>query len=172
MIPKELPPIKLLRECFRYERSGGVLFWKKRPLCHFKNEAWRRYWNRRWVGKKIGSITSSGHLTVRLFGSAYKVHRIIWKMDKGIEPPLLVEHKNRKPAANSIFNLRPASYAQNAINKNRQAGIKKTRNGAWEARIHKARKYIHLGTFKKRSEAVAVRKKAEISLYGEFAPCA
>lgn len=167
---KTIPAVKLLRECFRYERSAGKLYWRKRPFRHFKSRKWGKHWNRRWAGKEAASITDTGHATVRIFGTAYKVHRVIWKIDKGVEPPSLLDHRDRKPSANIISNLRPASYSQNLINKNRQAGIKKARNGDWEARIHKDKKYIHLGTFGSRAAAIVARRQAEVRLYGEFAP--
>ena len=167
---KTLPSTKLLRECFRHERSTGKLFWRKRPLRHFKNPTWGKHWNCRWADKEAASVTSSGHLTVRLFNVAYKVHRVIWKLVKGIEPPPMLDHRDRKPNSNKDTNLRPTSYAQNTINRSKQAGLKRTRNGTWEARVHKDKKYIHLGTFRLKSEAVAARKRAASELHGEFAP--
>ena len=92
------------------------------------------------------------------------------------EPPNITDHKNRKRAGNTLANLRGASHGQNFINRTKtwgmsgRVGIKLARNGAWEARIHKDKKYIHLGTFKSKSKAIEVRRKAEIELYGEFAP--
>lgn len=167
---KKLPPVEVLRECFRYERSTGKLFWRRRPLRHFKNAAWGRHWNCRWAGKEAASPSTSGHLTLRIFGVSYKVHRVIWKMVRGTEPPLMLDHRDRKPSSNRDFNLRPTSYAQNTINRNKQAGLKRARNGAWEARINKDKKYVHLGTFKSKAKAIAARRQAAVELYGEFAP--
>lgn len=167
---KTLPPAQVLTKYFRYESRTGKLFHRRRPLSEFRLAAWGRHWNKRWSGKEAGSFTDFGHLTVRLFGKAYKVHRVIWKMVRGTEPPSMLDHRDRKPSSNKDSNLRAASYAQNTINRNKQAGLKQTRNGNWEARIHKDKKYIYLGTFKSKLKAAAVRRQAAVELYGEFAP--
>lgn len=173
---KILPPVDILRKRLHYERSTGKLFLKRRPLSDFRLAAWGRYWNRRWAGKEAGSISDSGHRTVGLFGKTYKAHRIIWKMVRGTEPPPITEHKNRKPDSNKDSNIRAASYSQNFINRTKSwgkhgyIGLRQSQCGNWEARIHKDRKYIHLGTFKSKRKAIAVRRKAAIELYGEFAP--
>ena len=167
---KILPSTDVLRKYLRYDRSTGKLFHRKRSISDFKLAAWGRYWNKRWAGKEAGSAGDSGHLTVGLLGETYKAHRIIWKITRGTEPPPMLDHRDRKPDSNIDSNLRPTSYAQNTINRNKQAGIKRARNGAWEARIHKDKKYIHLGTFKLKTEAIAARQKAATELYGEFAP--
>lgn len=172
---KILPPAKFLRECFRYERKTGKLFWKKRPLKHFKLAAWGQYWNRLWAGKEAGSLTDFGHLTVGLFGGTYKAHRIIWKIVTGEEPPALLDHRDKKPANNKWKNLREATFSENFVNrsviwcKSGYSGIRKSKCGHWEARIHKDKKCVHLGTFKSKNKALAARRKAEAELYGEFA---
>lgn len=167
---KILPPVEVLRKHFRYDRRSGKLFHRKRPLHDFRLPAWGRYWNSRWAGKEAGSVSDSGHLTVGLLGNTYKAHRVIWKMIRGTEPPPMLDHRDRKPSSNRDSNLRPTSYAQNTINTNRQAGLRQARNGSWEARIHKDKKYFHLGTFKSKAKAIAARRQAAIELYGEFAP--
>lgn len=171
---KILPDADVLRKHLRYERSTGKLFWHSRPLSDFRLPAWGRYWNRRWAGKEAGSITDFGHYTVGLFGGTYKAHRIIWKMVTGKEPPPVLDHRDKNPANNKWGNIRAATFGENFVNRSvvwckaGHSGIRKRTYG-WEARIHKDKKCIQIGTFKTKSLAIAARKKAEAELYGEFA---
>jgi hypothetical protein len=175
---KILPAADVLRAYLRYDRRAGKLLWKTRPLSDFKLAAWGKYWNRRFAGKEAGSITDSRHFTVGLFGDTYKAHRIIFKMMTGKEPPQNLDHRDKNPSNNKWRNIRPATFAQNFVNrsvvwcKSGHSGIRESKCGHWEVRIHKDRKCIHLGTYKSKAKALAVRRKAEVELYGEFAQCA
>ena len=49
-------PVELLDECFLYEQSTGALYWKERPLKHFCGERQQKTWNKRFSGKRAGSV--------------------------------------------------------------------------------------------------------------------
>lgn len=64
---KPLPSQKYIRECLKYNPKTGKLFWKKRPLSHFKNESGYNRWNARWPGKpaftaRMGKAGFIGHI--------------------------------------------------------------------------------------------------------------
>jgi hypothetical protein len=174
---KKLPPVEYLRECFRYEKATGKLFWKRRPLRHFKHRKAWKVWNARQPRTEALASIKKG--TQHRHGSIDKIiylqHRVIWKLLYKVEPPPIIDHRNRKGSVNLPKNLRAASHSQNFINrtstigKSGIIGVRKSRFG-WEARIHKDKKYIHLGTFPTKESAVDARKQAEKIYYGEFAP--
>lgn len=173
---KKIPNLKILRECYRYDAREGHLYWRKRPRKHFKSTRVFRNWNNKFAGTRAFTYLNMGYLSGRLFSVVYKEHRVIWKFVTGREPPPMLDHKNRNRSSNKKKNLRPASYGQNFINRSESwgttgfIGVKRARNGAWEARIHKDKKYIHLGTFRSKAKAVAIRRQATSELYGAFAP--
>lgn len=88
----------------------------------------------------------------------------------------MLDHRDRDPANNRWKNLRAAGYSENSINRTRSwgqhpnIGVRPKKSGSWEARIHKDKKYFHLGTFASEQEAIAARKAKAIELYGAFAP--
>lgn len=181
---KPLPLVEFLDECFEYEASTGKLYWKRRPLEHFERprefpaySAQRecKRWNTRYAGQEVGVPSDDGHLHVRLQGTSYFVHRVIWKLVTRMEPPELLDHRDQIPDNNRFRNLRPASESQNQINRSNGWGAAKARGirfqrGRWYARVHKNRECIHVGGFATKEEAVAARSVELKRLYGEFAP--
>ena len=66
--PKTLPTIEFLKGCFCEE--DGYLYWRERPLNHFKSEySWRNF-NSQFKGKKCPKtlVRGSRYLTVRVSG--------------------------------------------------------------------------------------------------------
>lgn len=51
---KNLPPCDFLNECFEL-RKDGFLYWKKRPIEHFKNKEDALLFNEKWAGTLAGS---------------------------------------------------------------------------------------------------------------------
>lgn len=174
---RKLPPLEYLKECFRYDRRTGLLFWKKRPLKHFSDRKSQRWWNSNFAGMEaLGSICTSGHKRGFLDGKSCAAHRVVWKLVTGKEPPDVIDHIDRDPINNRWGNLREATNSQNFINRTRgwgisgHPGLRVGYGGRWEARIHKDKKYIHIGTFASKTEALAARKRVEKELYGAFSP--
>lgn len=180
---KPLPPTEVLQERLAYDPTSGKVFWKPRPVEHFERE--REYpaysadreckrWNTRYAGKEAGNLSDEGYLTVRLSGSSYKLHRIIWKLETGVEPPEVLDHKDRDRANNRWNNLRPSNDSANQMNKAGwgntcdQIGVR-VRNGRWQARIHKNGTSYDLGWFASQAEATTAYKAKAAELYGEFA---
>lgn len=100
MKPVALPPRKELLRQLRYFPREGVLVWR----------------TGRNKGKLAGSCESVGKLSLWVNGKHYAVHRLIWKMIHGAEPPV-VDHKDGNGYNNRRNNLRGAGYSENNQNR-------------------------------------------------------
>lgn len=103
----------------------------------------------------------------------YNAYRIIMGVE---DTNLEVDHINGNKWDNRKANLRIVSHADNMknrkLNKNNKSGytgVKETRCGTWNAQIFCDGKYIGLGTYKTKEEAVAARKAGEEKYFGKFA---
>jgi HNH endonuclease len=100
------------------------------------------------------------------------MHREIMQAPKG----LLVDHRNRNSLDNRRFNLRLATYSQNAANKRTSRKNKSGYPGVcWQKDCNKWRAYVaidgaqkYLGLFSSLGEAVSVRSEYAKRIYGEF----
>lgn len=166
---KELPSLKYLQECFDYNPETGDLYWKERPLHHFKSEAGMKTFNTSCVGL-IPINESMQYLRVTLadYGKC-TAHRIIWKLVTGNEPVGVIDHLNLNKLDNRFENLRDVSQHENMMNKglmcNNTSGVAglsyvKSDN-VWRASININNRGYRLGTFKTKEEAVAARIHAE-----------
>lgn len=122
MPPKELPELSYLLECF--EIIGDVLHWKTRPFSHFTSSRNFNVFNSRYAGKAAGHMNKTNkYLEVRLDGKIYKGHRILYKMNTGVEPQLIVDHIDGDVTNNSISNLRECNSQENARNASKRTKI-------------------------------------------------
>lgn len=174
---KILPSFEVLRDCLRYERKTGLLFWRFRPDDYFPTWQAAAKWNGKFAGREAFTCVDNGYRVGQLFNVRYKAHRIIWKMVTECEPPAIMDHRDRNRSNNKWKNLREATPSQNLINrrlsdnKAKALGIRESECGNWEARITKNKKAIHLGTYVSKKAAISARAEASKKLYGEFAPC-
>lgn len=89
-----------------------------------------------------------------------------------------VDHEDRNPLNNRKYNLRNANFAQQNINQKRQInntsgiiGVSWSKaNQKWLASIGVNNKWIYLGYFIEKHDAIVARLKAEKKYFGEFAP--
>lgn len=87
----------------------------------------------------------------------------------------MTDHDNRNRLDNRRFNLRPASFEENAWNTagwsrrvSRFKGV--SRNGSgWTARIYRSGVQYRLGTFRTEEEAAAAYDEKATELFGQFA---
>ena len=85
-----------------------------------------------------------------------------------------VDHIGHRPYDNRKKYLRICSNTENqhnkGINKNNTSGFTgiNEQHGKWRAYIWRNSKYIHLGMFDNKEDAIAARKAAEEKYYGEY----
>lgn len=162
-----------LHEAFTY--IDGELYWKQRPLYHFKNVKGMHIFNSRQAHTKAGSL-NHGYVRVRLTCGVTFAHRIIFLMLNGYLPKE-IDHIDGNPSNNKIANLREATHAQNARNMKTNSRNTSGAKGVyfhkltkkWQVIIREAGRYKQIGLFANFDDAKAARKQAEQEFYKEFA---
>lgn len=106
----ELPSQAELLHLFSYNPETGVLLWRNPPGRRLK------------PGQVAGNICPAyGYRVVGLTCQGRKlllrVHRVVWKMMTGVEPPVRIDHINRDRLDNRWANLRDGSGTVNHDNK-------------------------------------------------------
>ena len=140
--PRSKQEIELLRAWISYDPKTGVLSWRKKPCIQVS------------VGDSAGAL-HDGYIRIRCRGEQYMAHRVAWALHTGAWPAGEIDHINGVRHDNRISNLRDVPRALNRQNVLRARadnrvgipGVKKTRSGAFEARIVISGRYLHLGTF-------------------------
>lgn len=151
-----------VKTLFEYDKETGCLIWKKLAV---KNQVKE--------GSAAGYLTDRGYIRVDIEGAQYYIHRIIWLFVYGEFPSGHIDHINHNRADNRISNMRDVCRIINGQNrskgKNNISGVCGVgwhkQKQQWQARITINKKLVHLGSFNKFDDAVAVRKNAEIK-YG------
>ena len=162
---KPLPPLPLLRELLLIDESSpSGLRWKVRV-------AWRIQ-----VNDVAGNLKKTDkYWYVRINGSDYLAHRIIFYIYHGTEPGgFQIDHIDRNKSNNRIDNLRLVDRSNNGRNvglsSRNKSGYKgvhfNRRQGKYGARIEVYGKKIWLGDFKNIEDAIAARKAGEIKYWG------
>jgi len=166
---RQLPSVEYLRECFTYDARTGKLFWKFRPLEHFKKLGGMKIQHTRFAGKEVKTLTFDGrgraYVTCYLDNKRTKAHRIIYKLCTGKDPEQ-IDHKNGDTLDNRISNLRSVDNKTNAKNRvkpiNNVSGISgvhwDTRKSRWMVQGSDKTKRIHLMTTQDFFEACCARK--------------
>lgn len=157
-----------VRECLDYDPDTGLLKWKKRPVEHFKSDRNWKMWNTRFSDKNTGSfVNKKGYMNIKLNGTTYRTHRIVWLIVHGEWPKDHIDHIDGDRINNKIENLRDVPNSENHknmammyINTSGHSGVS-FRGKNWIARISVNGKEKHLGVFKTIDEAIKARKAAE-----------
>jgi hypothetical protein len=177
--PVALPEVSYLRQLLHYEPHTGKLFWRWRSLCQFADVRNFHRWNKRYAGEEAFTAThKNGAKHGAIDWQPYVAHRVIWKLMTGQEPGVMVDHEDRNRSNNCWNNLRNVECFQNSINrskhKNNTSGYPgvyfSKRQNRWKAQIALRNSRVHLGTFKKKSDAISARLVAEKKYHGEFSP--
>lgn len=174
--PSTLPPADYLHACFDYNPETGEFRWRRRPLEHFASPRAEARWNARYAGAIVGIIDYRGSHRFRFGRRNYKIHRIIFKMMTGEEPPATIDHRDGNPSNNRWTNLRPATQVQQIYNASLRSdnssghrGVTWDReNRKWIAQININGRHHNLGRFISVEEAAAAYETAARKAFGEF----
>ncbi len=139
-----------VRELFSYNPLTGRLHWKRRISQIAK------------IDSKAGTFNGKGYLSVIIAGHSYQHHRLVWLWFHGsLDRSSIVDHIDRWPSNDRIWNLRIATKAQNNLNtklrSDNRSGYRgvyfNKRLGKWCACINVAGRRKHLGVFDNPKEA-------------------
>lgn len=145
-----------LHHLLDYDPITGVFKWKN-PLARNVK-----------AGDTAGSVTSTGHIVIRVRGIYYLAHQLAWLYVFGKMVERL-DHKDGERDHNAIENLREATNSQNCFNRqNLERGVYPS-GKRFVAKITVDYQQMHLGTFDTKGEALEARRKAAIKYFGEFA---
>lgn len=101
--------VDYLNQCFHLNMEEWALYWKTRPLHHFKDLRSCNRWNTIYAGTASGFENRSGrtyYRIVKLDSKSLPAHRIIWAMVRGVWPESDIDHIDGNGLNNSISNLR------------------------------------------------------------------
>lgn len=148
-----LPDVKSLRQLFAYSKAGELV----------------RVSGPR-AGEIVGKPNRNGYLRVVVCGRSLMVYIIIWALSKGHWPPAgyLVDHRNRNRTDNRPRNLRLASHAENAWNREGDGVSFCKRSGKYRARVQANGRRVHLGYFTTKAAARAAYKAALPQMQPKF----
>lgn len=164
---KELPPLEYLESLFDLDVDAGVLRWRRRSGIH-------ESWNTKYAGKIAGDPQAGGRMRVGIDHGRYLVHRIIFKMFYGYEPPE-IDHEDTDYTNNRPSNLRPCDHGSNVANgkrRKKKADLPKgvyISKGKYASYIRKDGIANHLGYFDDVESAHAAYCAAADKIHGEFA---
>lgn len=129
---------------FIYE--NGEIFWRQRPMSHFKTEKEHKRWNKRHASNKAGCMyypkkSVEGYLRVVVNSKWLLVHRVVWMMHfSEIPEGKEIDHINGVGNDNRIENLRLVSNLENKKNKPKYKNNKSGITGVnWESKSKKWR---------------------------------
>lgn len=159
--------IESLRSLIAYDPETGV----------FTRKVKRDFNPKSVLGKPLGTPYSNGYIGFRVLSRKYLAHRLAWFYVHGVWPVEDIDHVNGNRADNRISNLREATRSQNMANTKTQTNnvsghrgvIFDKSNQRWMAYMQRHGKFINLGRFDLKEEAIAVRQQAFASAFGEFA---
>ena len=158
---KEVIDQETVKKLFHYDAESGMLLW--------------RYGNGRNVKpwQQAKAPNGQGYYTVKINGTNYRVHRLIWLYVYGDFPKEDIDHKNRIRNDNRLCNLRAVSRTDNCQNislpnhnKSGHIGVswfelRKT----WTVYVKVNKKNKWLGYYKNLDDAIAARKAGEKQYY-------
>jgi hypothetical protein len=160
-----LPAAELLIRRYEYSSQTGELRWRIASANGKRN-----------AGDLAGKKNPRGIIDLKIDGTWYKAHRIIWKMVTGRNPGgMVVDHKDGNPSNNRFENLRLADWSLNNANSRvrlaKQSGLPKgvTRKGRrFVARIGRNGSYL-VGAYDCPAKAHEAYLQAARQQWGEFA---
>ena len=159
------PTAQQIADVLVYDPQTGVFTWRVDRSYKVK------------AGDVAGKINSSGHRQIRVRGSLYLAHQLVWVLMTGSWPVHRIDHVDNDHDHNAWHNLREATHSQNMWNRktnaNSSTGFKGVTlnkpSGKYIARVSRNGKRFSLGYFATAEEAYAARTNALTQFHGEFA---
>lgn len=160
---KPLPSLGRLFQLFDLDKENGFLLHKKK--CGTKR------------GSTAGNVTPQGYRRVKIDGSLYLTHRVIYFMAFGKDPGLLeVDHVNGDKSDSRPENLRLATRHQNRQNVGTYSNNTTKHKGTW---FDKQRRLYfcavqcdgvreQFGPFETLKEAADIYQKEAKDRFGDF----
>ena len=152
------------------------LDWLRARFIYDPETGWLRYARPQCgVGqtRRAGTQKQSGYREVKVLGTFYLEHRLIWFIVTGKWPEPECDHKSRVRNDNRWENLREATHSQNRCNSvgvgsaTGFRGVYKNHKG-FVAQIRISGKLVTLGTRKTPEEASQLYVEAATDLHGAF----
>lgn len=171
---KDTPSQEYLKSIFYYDESTGNLIWKGKSISESKDVKNSKIWNTKFKDKIAGYKNyANDYIEIRLDGQLYKAQRLVWKLCKGEEPSLHIDHINGNPSDNRIENLRLATNQDNCRNM-RTRGDKKYRGvnkvrGKYQASFTVRDTVNSSPLFSQIEDAARWYDEQVIKAFGEFA---
>ncbi len=133
------------------------------------------------AGEVVGKVRKDGYSRVWVEGAHALVHRVVWKMRTGQEPPKYLDHINGDRSDNRFENLREADHFMNMWNRSEHklntsgfTGIRwhdyesNRSRPSWVVKLGFEGKVIHVGYFSDIKDALRAFEKAVIENHGDF----
>ena len=147
------PSQEYLQEILEYSVITGLLYWKVSRRSHARK------------GAVAGGVGTHGYPAIRIDGTRYQCHNIIWKLVTGEDPPdhLLVDHIDQVRTNNAWHNLRLLTHGQQQLNMHRPVGVsgepniyKRDKPKPYQVKIKREGR-MHTRSFLTMAEAIAWR---------------
>ncbi len=141
-----------------FTHKEGVLYWRSCP-------SKPTHWNTRCAGKIAGYTDAKGYRCVRVMGTTYKIHRLIYALFYNDLGSREIDHIDRDPLNNAIENLRPVTRLQNLRNMISREGVTSMfvgvswskRDNKWISQITHNGKVKWLGSYDSEIDAAKAR---------------
>lgn len=162
----------------QYDPDAGTFKWLPRNESSFATTQAFKAWRGRYEGKETSCTSGGGYAVIRVGGKLFYAHRIAWAIMTGDWPDSQIDHIDGNRLNNRFCNLRVATASENArnhgISRSNTSGVTgvylDSNRGKWVSEIMINLKKIHLGSFTEFEDAVAARRKAEITHHGSYRP--
>lgn len=166
----------IISKLVSYDPKTGALTFREATPDMFQDgqkpkEHLCKIWNAKNAGKPaFAAKHNEGYLYGSVLGHKYLAHRVAWLIAEGAWPAGEVDHVNHDRADNRRANIRDVCRADNSRNlgkaSNNPTGVTGVywfgQTSRWVAKIQVKGRSVHLGYYKKFSDAVAARKSAQV----------
>jgi len=152
-----------LKELLDYDPETGVFTWRVRTSNRVREGSpagWRR------TDLRCGKT----YIQIQVDDRTYNAHRLAFLWVEGSFPEKVTDHEDGDGTNNRWSNLKRVNRQQNGRNMRRSSANTSGVTGVywhkaaqkWEARVKAEDRFIYLGIFVSKDDAIAARKAAEL----------